>query len=814
MPSTPSSFHSYRDDSSPVSTSRTRRRGMALSCAECRRLKLKCSRDFPCNNCVKKGCGAICPSGSLTTGKGNRFVLANTEALHEKINELANRVRQLEDALRESHSLNSSESHPLLCEELLQIKRPLERERIDQHPTVEEKLDAADAIDALGSLSISHGGRSNFFGTTANSWYLLKNEQGSEGEDESPNPESNMSSDDPLLQHAFPFASISSESADSVRSTIRNYLPRLVIAKKLCEIYFRHAAWMYTPISEGDFYDTIFNPIYEESDTALRDTNISHMYAVLYMVLALGALLNLELPPHNLESMHLFKLGRAALTIDSVLEEQSQTIAGLQALVLMCHFMFLAEMGGPRWVVMGMVVKLAHSIGLHRDTGKWNLNEEETQRRRELFYELVTYDSWQSLTFGRPPSFSPAHIDCKLPFETTENDKGESEMSFRAWKHQFSAQCLSRVHDEAFGARTPSYKLIQELDKKVRNWYIPPSLQVPGFGGVRPASDLEQPSVEFTMQRYIAFAIKEITLFYMHRGFFAQALEDNPTDPMGSKYAESVLAAYRSACSFVGLIEDLFNQHHGLTERMWFLFTHVFSCAIVLGAIAVKPRMAIAPSALSHLDCAYNLFLRVSDNTRKAKILPILHKLRERAHCALMDIKQLPPETNARTSLHSTGIKSEVDEFSALGGMTRLVSRRSPSSPSSHAGSASPISQPASPPVMQQLVTYQQLPQQLQSDIQHSWQSFPPNAMQGFSTYPQQTFYATSPPQQDIQLGYNGAHQHVVQYDSMHEYYSYSPGGGDYNGSVQVVQPADNGAPAQDPAASWHNFIAPYKYTS
>jgi hypothetical protein len=60
----------------------------------------------------------------------------------------------------------------------------------------------------------------------------------------------------------------------------------------------------------------------------------------------------------------------------------------------------------------------------------------------------------------------------------------------------------------------------------------------------------------------------------MHRGFFAQALGDNPADPMGSKYAPSVLAAYNSACAFVGLIFSLFSQHPALTERMWFLFSH------------------------------------------------------------------------------------------------------------------------------------------------------------------------------------------------------------------------------------------------
>ncbi len=130
-----------------------------------------------------------------------------------------------------------------------------------------------------------------------------------------------------------------------------------------------------------------------------------------------------------------------------------------------------------------------------------------------------------------------------------------------------------------------------------------------------------------------------LALFYMHRGFFALALEDSPNDPMGSKYSHSVLASYNSAMSFVNLAESLFNQHPKLTERMWFLFTHVFSCSvgtilvdrdrldgrltcqIVLGELALKPKMVIARSALSQLESAYNLFSRVSNTTRTGKIL-------------------------------------------------------------------------------------------------------------------------------------------------------------------------------------------------
>ena len=48
--------------------------------------------------------------------------------MHEKISELCNRVRELEDGLRASHSQLSSEPHPLLSEEQLKIKMPLQRE--------------------------------------------------------------------------------------------------------------------------------------------------------------------------------------------------------------------------------------------------------------------------------------------------------------------------------------------------------------------------------------------------------------------------------------------------------------------------------------------------------------------------------------------------------------------------------------------------------------------------------------------------------------------------------------------------------------
>ncbi|KAF8175186.1 hypothetical protein K438DRAFT_2045735, partial [Mycena galopus ATCC 62051] len=76
-----------------------------------------CDRVFPCQSCCKRGCAEICPEGALRSGRGSRFILANTEQLHEKITQLSEPVRQLEDGLE-----SVSGQHPLLAPDLRRIK--------------------------------------------------------------------------------------------------------------------------------------------------------------------------------------------------------------------------------------------------------------------------------------------------------------------------------------------------------------------------------------------------------------------------------------------------------------------------------------------------------------------------------------------------------------------------------------------------------------------------------------------------------------------------------------------------------------------
>src|SRR5260221_70532 len=67
--------------------------------------------------------------GVLVSGKGTRFILANTQQLHSKIQDMSERIRHLEDALQGYHAERTAsglEVHPLLQSEYLGIKNTME----------------------------------------------------------------------------------------------------------------------------------------------------------------------------------------------------------------------------------------------------------------------------------------------------------------------------------------------------------------------------------------------------------------------------------------------------------------------------------------------------------------------------------------------------------------------------------------------------------------------------------------------------------------------------------------------------------------
>ena len=92
----------------------------------------------------------------------HRFVLAATDHLHKRISKMTERIRQLEDALAIMHG-DSDEPHPLLRDELLNLKVDKGEDKRD------DVNEVPSGIDALGTLSINDRGNVHFFGSSGGS---------------------------------------------------------------------------------------------------------------------------------------------------------------------------------------------------------------------------------------------------------------------------------------------------------------------------------------------------------------------------------------------------------------------------------------------------------------------------------------------------------------------------------------------------------------------------------------------------------------------------------------------------------------------
>jgi hypothetical protein len=94
-------------------------------------------------------------------------------------------------------------------------------------------------------------------------------------------------------------------------------------------------------------------------------------------------------------------------------------------------------------------------------------------------------------------------------------------VSVHAWKHRFASECMSVVHDQAFGAKTPTYATVLQLDRKLRAFPVPQALQVVGFGSssAGPTDVHYSESVMLMLQRHIVLAIREMSELILKPNF-------------------------------------------------------------------------------------------------------------------------------------------------------------------------------------------------------------------------------------------------------------------------------------------------------
>ncbi|KAG7445199.1 uncharacterized protein BT62DRAFT_933002 [Guyanagaster necrorhizus] len=596
----------------PHSKANKRIRG-EIACAECRRLKIRCDRMVPCSTCVKRGCASLCPNGTVPPGQGSRFVLAATEHLQNTLKKLEDRMHSLEDAIAIVYSATSDSPHPLLVK--------CKDEEVEEEPSnlnsVKEEAEEMDEdspvpLDALGTLYIDQDGWNRFFGPSGGS--EKQNPQASslpELDASYLSPQINMSC------RSFPFTPQMLPIA-STQASIESFLPPIERALELADIFLEHLSWMFQIVSAQQIKELIYI-VYKHKDIEY----VPHDLALMLSVLGIGALVDLKLPPYNLEAQHYDKLAQAALALQPVLPEQSIVTIKVLHLMSIYNGMSGKESNLERsYALLCLASQVALRVDI--DPSMWGFEGKEAYDRRVYFWNLVAGSLWQCLVTGRPPVILSGFIDCKIPTAEEESNfqQGEVPLGFGIWGFKASRECLVHVVKASLAVKPPSYESILELDQRIRE-----------FASPRSSDNMSEDSTPLSMKMFVRSHYKELMLLFLHRAFFTQAMTENPTNPLLSPHAKSVIAAYQSACVVLQDTRIQFMKKPLLCARVWRIWSFAFTAAVVVGTVAIRgAHMNLEPTALEEFEASCTMFRSAADTSpRAARALPVLEPMLQKA---------------------------------------------------------------------------------------------------------------------------------------------------------------------------------------
>jgi hypothetical protein len=204
--------------------------------------------------------------------------------MKRKLDEMSERIRELEDALQASHAKNSRGQHPLLAEELLSIKQALVDPTQDAEEDEKQEMLDKEAMAAFGKLSMSENAtellsvslvvRLLSLHVTPYQFYqrpLLPSQKQSHNtkekpiypDDESGNNDSftYLASEVTRMAFFWPFTPTSLTTEEFI-AQVMSCLPSWERATALCEVYLENRAWLLKGIEREQLVEEVMPIVY------------------------------------------------------------------------------------------------------------------------------------------------------------------------------------------------------------------------------------------------------------------------------------------------------------------------------------------------------------------------------------------------------------------------------------------------------------------------------------------------------------------------------------------------------------------------
>ncbi|KAI0467848.1 hypothetical protein F4859DRAFT_492832 [Xylaria cf. heliscus] len=488
--------HDGPEDSNQGSTRKRQR--IRLSCLECRRRKLSCSRELPCDRCIKSGTPDRCtyesrPGGPLATpvtaatrdtfiptespfasfGSEGRRTASNQLSVrqsadgsvpkdavrdHERIRKLELEVAQLRNALGKQSSVDGSTivASPATTRDASKDTPP----GYWNHPGAGfVNPDDTARIKAVENpmcfKSRYHGphnawsslreitGMAHFMKETADEWLRPLNIQKKDRGKRKKDREKKAAEPDPVLEALLP----SKEETDSL---VTVYLDQFEQLHRIVHI----------PTFRKE-YEPFWDP---------NSTRPASFTALVLAMISVSCCLGMQTSSKfiGVKSSAHAMAEKWVKACDKWASEQSHKHRGLVHYQLECLLYLAKEANTLKkkrfWITSGMLIRQAITIGLHQDpdTISSDLSPYNKEMRRRIWSTIVEFDLQASFDLGVPTLLSQVHFDVEPPRNIDDDsfDKDSTEIPISKPRSEYTFSSYAHFSRQSIPARLELYKVL------------------------------------------------------------------------------------------------------------------------------------------------------------------------------------------------------------------------------------------------------------------------------------------------------------------------------------------------------------------
>ncbi|KAF7162570.1 hypothetical protein CNMCM5623_007816 [Aspergillus felis] len=267
-------------------------------------------------------------------------------------------------------------------------------------------------------------------------------------------------------------------------------------------------------------------------------------------------------------------------------------LAGLQALAIYVTCLRAHELGRRVWVLTGLVIRLAQSIGLRRDGTSLRLSPFETEMRLRLWWHLCVLDSRAPEDQGFQPTVDLANQELRLPLNVNDDQiypdmthfpaesDGWTEMSFFLIQTE-SCRVIHPILDNQQQHSADTLLDIREKRKVIQN----PGQYLSAKYGISPGSGTPTDLPRIATQ-HVTTACKKMEFVLQLREEICMRKQNEAQD---DATPDVLKLSFKLAC-------DALESSHVLLEGLawrfkWFfkMYTQWYALAYVLRCLRSSP---------------------------------------------------------------------------------------------------------------------------------------------------------------------------------------------------------------------------------